>query len=257
MQYQNYLNQLGHGGALHIDPHGSDTEKFGVYGVGTTKLYAFGTRYDIDERSFVYCYGGAACNPGFGVAHYYQYVSIATSTAQAIGTSTIGITVTTTAFTKDELQGGYYSQPDGTCKQFRRIWSNTAAASGGVTVLTLDGPFTRTLAANAFAELMRNPYSDVRGALNDQYVTYFGVPTTTIASGSYGWVQTWGPTWVTPTLPVADTANWRTVVFVSDGSIQGFDDATAEAGHKVAGYVIDRTGNGTDNPPFIFLTCSK
>ena len=259
MNYHNYLNQVGHGGALHIDLGGSDTTKFGVYSVGTTKLYPFGSRYDIDERSFLYCYAGAACNPGYGAAYYNQYVSVATATAQSIGDMTIDITVTTTAFTKDELQGGYYSQPDGTCKQFRRILGNSACASGGITRLFLDGPFTRTLVANSFAELMRNPCSDVRGGptLNNEYVTYFGVPATTIASTYYGWVQTWGPTWATPQTPVADTANWRTVVFQSNGSIRGFDDAIGETGHMVAGHVIDRTGSGSDNPPFIYLTCSR
>ena len=81
-----------------------------------------------------------------------------------------------------------------------------------------------------------------------------GVPTTNVASGSFGWNQTWGPCWMNPDLPVADTANWRTVVFVQGGGIRGFDDATGENGHQVAGFVIDKTSG--DNPPFIFLQIS-
>ena len=57
-----------------------------------------------------------------------------------------------------------------------------------------------------------------------------------------------------PDLPVADTANWRTVVFVEGGGIRGYDDATGETGHMVGGFVIDKTSG--DNPPFIFLQIS-
>jgi len=255
MDYPNYTNKLT--GVLHIDPAGSDTTNFGVYSTGTVKKYAYGTRYDIDERSFVYCNAGAACQSGYGCYHYPAYTSIATATAQSIGDTTIDITVTTTAYAVDELQGGYYNQPDSTLPQFRRIQGNTVCASGGITKLSLDGPFTKTMAVNAFAEMMLNPYSDVRRLTYGEYASHFGVPSTTIASGSKGWVQTWGPCWVTPRAPVGDTANWRTVVFFNDGTVNGFDDATAEAGHMVAGYVIDRTGSGSDNPPFIFLTCNK
>jgi len=258
MSYTNFLNTIT--GKLKVDPNRTDTTQFGLYGTGAVAQAAIGTRHNIDERSFVYGYATELLNPGFGAAFFPQYKGCATATAQAIGDNQITITVTTTAFAKNELVGGYYSQPDGTNKQFRRIIANTAATSGAATTLTLDGPLTRTLAVNSFAELMYNPWSSLGGGVLSTYggyVTFGGIPTTAIAAGHYGWIQTWGPTWATPETPVADTANWRTVVFQGNGSIRGYDDAVGETGHQVAGYVIDRTGNGSDNPPFIFLTVSR
>jgi hypothetical protein len=247
-------------GRLRVDPDQSDIANFGVYSTGTTALYPNGTIYRDGDRAFRYARAGAAVKAGFGVKNWGQYSGVTGGnvTARAIGDDTVDILLDATTGaaawfgTADNMVGGFYSQPDSTNAQFRMIIGHEVGASTATIWMTLDGPITRTMIATSFTELAQNPYRDVRSTGND-FSSVMGIPTTIIASGSFGWLQTWGPCWVTPNQPVADTANWRQVVFKNEGAVIGFDDATAEAGHQHAGFVIDRTSNGGDNPPFIFL----
>jgi len=250
-------------GTLRIDPNHSDTTQFGVYSTGTTKKHLLGTRYRVGDRVFRYARAGAALNPQFGAKNWGQYSGVTGGnvTARAIGDTTVDILLDATTGaaawfgTANNMVGGFWCQPDGTCKQFRIIVGHERGDNADTIWLDLDGPITRTMIATSFMEIAQNPYYDLRGTNND-YSSVMGVPVTAVASGSYGWVQTWGPAWVAPNLPVSDTAKWRTTVFTGDGSLQSFEDATGETGHQVAGFTIDRTGNGSDNPPFTYLQIS-
>jgi len=240
-----------------------DTTQYGYVSTGTKKKHPYGTRIRYGDRIFKYGKTAAAVKPGYGAKNNgaYSGVTGGNVTARAIGDMWLDILLdattggTTWFGTKNEMVGGFWSQPDGTNAQFREIVGHEKGANAATIKVWLDAPITRTMIATSFMEICQNPYANLTQA-NNEYTSVMGVPTTVIASGSYGWFQTWGPTWLTPNIPVADTANWRTVVFMSDGCIKGFDDATAEAGHQVAGFVIDKTGNGSDNPPFVFLQIS-
>lgn len=240
-----------------------DPTTFGVYSTGTVKKSPYGTRYRIMDRIFKYGKAGAALLPKKGAANYgaYSGVTGGNVTARAIGDTWLdilldGTTGGATWFgTKNEMVGGFWSQPDTVNSQFRYIMGHEKGASTSIIKVYLDGPITRTMIATSFMEVAQNPYANLRQSGND-YVSVMGVPTTVIASGSYGWFQTQGPCWLNPNLPVADTVKWRTVVFLNDGSIQSYEDASGETGHQVAGFVIDNTSPGSDNPPFIFLQIS-
>lgn len=250
-------------GRLRVDPDQSDTEEFGVYSTGATQLYELGTRYRERDRIFRYGKAGAALIPKKGAKNWGQFSGVTGGnvTARAIGDTTVDIlldaTTGSTAWfgAADNMVGGYWSQPDTANSQFRTIIGHERGDNADTINITLDGPITRTMIATSFMEILQNPYRDLRQTGND-FSSVMGVPTTAIASGSFGWFQTWGPLWLNPNQPVADTANWRTVVFLNDGSVIGFDDATGETGHQHAGYVIDRNSSGGDNPPFIFLQIS-
>ncbi len=258
-QPRNFPNAIA--GQLHIDA--TDTTRFGVYSTGTVKKFIYGTRYRIGDRVFKYGKAGAALIPKKGAANYgaYSGVTGGNVTARAIGDVWVdilldGTTGGVTWFgTKNNMVGGFYSQPDTANSQFRIITGHEKGASTATIKVYLDGPITRTMIAASFTEIAQNPYANLRQTGNE-FASVMGVPTTAIASGSYSWNQTWGPCWLNPNTPVADTAKWRTVVFAGDGSIQGFDDAIGETGHQVAGFVIDNTSPGSDNPPFIFLQIS-
>ena len=256
-QPQNHPNALV--GQLRIDA--KDTTEFGVYSTGTVKKYLYGTRYRIGDRVFKYIRGGAALKAGKGGQNNgaYSGVTGGNVTARAIGDIWVDILLDATTGaaawfgTKNNMVGGFWSQPDTTSPQFRIITGHEKGANAATIKVYLDGPITRTMIASSFMEIAQNPYRDLRHDLGTK-ASVMAVPTTVIASGSSGWGQTWGPCWMNPITPVADTANWRTVVFHESGNIQGFNDATGENGHQVAGFVIDKTTG--DNPPFIFLQIS-
>lgn len=256
---RNHPNSIS--GQLRID--GSDTTEFGVYSTGTAKKHPYGTRYRIGDRVFKYGKAGAALIPKKGAANYGRYRGITGGNVTARGPGDTWVDILLDANTggaawfgtKNEMVGGFYSQPDTDNSQFRIITGHAKGSDGSIIKVYLDGPITRTMIATSFSELLQNPYANLRQSGSD-FVSVMGVPTTAIASGSYCWNQTWGPCWLNPNLPVADTAKWRTVVFLNDGSIQSFEDATGETGHQVAGFVIDNTTGGLDNPPFIFLQIS-
>ncbi len=258
---QNFPNAIT--GQLRIDPDGSDTTEFGVYSTGTAKKHAFGTRYRIGDRVFKYGKGTAALLPKKGGHNMgaFSGVTGGNVTARAIGDTTVDILLDSTTGgatwfgTAGNMIGGFYSQPDTSNSQFRIIVDHDTGSNGDTIFLALDGPITRTMIATSFTEIAQNPYANLQQAGNN-FTSVMGVPTTAVASGSFCWNQTWGPCWLNPNTPVADTASWRTVCFRNDGSISGFDDITGETGHQVAGFVIDNTSPGSDNPPFIFLQIS-
>lgn len=258
-QPTNFPNAVA--GQLHIDA--TDTTRFGVYSTGTVKKFIFGTRYRIGDRVFKYGKANAAllAQKGAKNSGAFSGVTGGNVTARVPGDTWVDFLLDATTGgatwfgTKNNMVGGFYSQPDSTSAQFRIITGHEKGADTATIKVYLDGPITRTMVANSFTEIAQNPYAQLTQAANT-FTSVMGVPSTVIASGSFGWHQTWGPCWLNPNTPVADTANWRTVVFRTDGSIQGFDDATAEAGHQVAGFVIDNTSPGSDNPPFIFLQIS-
>jgi len=245
-------------GILHVDPDQTDTTKFGLYAIGTTKLFYPGTRYRRGDSAYRYGYATAAVKSGYGAFNggTYSGVTGGNVTERAIGDDTVDILLDATTGgatwfgTANQMVGGFYSQPDATCSQFRMIIGHDRGDNADTIWLNLDGPITRTMVATSFTEICQNPYSQLKIA-GGGWASVMGVPVTNIAASSYGWLQTWGPTWLTPGLPVADTINWREVVFVGDGSIRSYEDATGETGYQRAGFVIDCTSG--DNPPFVFL----
>ena len=248
-------------GQLRISP--LDTTEFGVYSTGTVKKQPYGTRYRIMDRIFKYGKAGAAVAGGLGAKNWGQYSGVTGGnvTARAIGDVWLdilldGTTGGTTWFgTKNEMVGGLWTQPDTTNPQFRYIMGHEKGADAATIKIWLDGPITRTMIATSFMEIAQNPYANLRNTGND-YSSVMGVATTVIASGSYGWFQTWGPCWMKPNQPVSDAANRRQNCFKNEGQVWAFDDATGETGHQNAGFTIDRTSSGGDNPPFVMLQIS-
>jgi len=256
---QNHPNSLA--GQLKIVT--GDTTQYGVYSTGTVRKHISGTRYRIGDRVFHYGKATEALKSGYGVFNSGAYSGITGGnvTARAIGDEWLDILLDATTGgatwfgTKNNMVGGMWSQPDGTNPQFRMITGHAKGANAATIKVYLDGPITRTMVAASFMECAQNPYNQL-DAESHEGMSAMGVPTTAIASGSYGWHQSWDPCWMAPFLPVADTANWRTVVFRHDGAVAGYDDATGETGYQVAGFVLDNTGAASDNPPYIFLQIS-
>lgn len=260
-QPQNHPNSLA--GQLHIDA--TDTTRFGVYSTGTVKKNPLGLRYRIGDRVYKYGRGGAAIVPRYGAKNFGAYNNITGGvvTARSIGDVWIDLLLDSTTGaagwfgTKNNMVGGMVVMATGTPEMMRHITGHEKGASAATIKVYLDGPLVRATDAAQMCEVIQNPYYNLRQT-NNSFTSVMGVPTANIASGSYGWVQTFGGCWIVPALPVADTAQWREVYFGGDGSIMGSEDATGETGLQRAGFVIDNTsaGGGADNPPFIFLQIS-
>lgn len=200
MEYNSPTLVIGKdGGTLKAVPGSIVASEFGVYATGTKMLYLPGTRYSPDERSFVYCKneGTNSCIPGYGVAAKLAYLDVDAGLNKAIvvGDTSFYVAVdagTATAFgTADRMKGGYINLPTGTITNFRRIIDHQTGSSGAVVRCDVDGPFTQAYAAAAFTELMGNPYWSVGYPQeeNANYSAKLGIPTTTIAASSYGWIQ--------------------------------------------------------------------
>ena len=251
-------------GQLRIDP--DDPTEFGVYSTGTKRKHILGTRYRIKDSVYKYGRAGAALATGFGGKNFGAYNNITGGvvSARSIGDMWIDLLLDSTTGaagwfgTKNNMVGGFVSMPTGAPTMFRNIVGHEKGASAATIKVYLDGPLTRATDAAQMCEVGQNPYYNLRQT-NNLYTSVMGVPTTKIASGSFGWFQSWGPCWCIPALPVADTAHWRVAVFGGDGSILSFNDAIsahASDSYQIAGFVIDNTSPGSDNPPFIFLQIS-
>lgn len=236
---------------------------YGVYSTGLVKKFELGTRYRIGDRVFHYGRTGVATNVARGAKNEGVYRSVgggvvtATTAAQTYIDLLLDATEggATWFGTKNNMVGGMVIiHAAGANQKFRMITGHQKGASAATIKVYLDGPLCSVVAATSLVECAQNPYAQLNNS-NNEYSSVMGVPVITHAIYAYGWFQSWGPAWVVPSLPVADTANWRQVVFVGNGSIKGFDDAVGETGHQHAGFVIDMTwiAGGADNPPFIFL----
>jgi hypothetical protein len=196
------------------------------------------------------------------------------NSAGAIGDTCLTFTSVTTAgvavdgvVAADELRGGYILiGSQGSSPQNCGIVGNTAAASGVATAITvfLDAPLTAAVTAGTtYIEIMPNPYKDMYGnpsaAISDGFMTFGGVPAVSAAASEYFWLQTWGPTWITPSGPPGAahqpgyTARDRDVFFVGDGSIYGGEAATVEGGWQRAGTIMQRDAATVVGSPFVFL----
>ena len=107
----------------------------------------------------------------------------------------------------------------------RGILSNTAVTvNAGIAYFTvkLDAPIPCNLTVADVAEAMASPYALVAAAADCKLATGFctvvGVPACPATAGQYLWLQTWGPTWVSPHALVGSGDTDKAVFFAGDGS---------------------------------------
>jgi hypothetical protein len=153
-------------------------------------------RIEADGRIFRYAKAGGALVAGkavIGAAEVANHINLAATNVAKVGATSISQTVGATAVTVDQYKGGYFDVNDATGEGYRyRIESNTAAVSGGTTVLQLADPIRVALVATTSeVSLIPNLYSGVTHSAVEESMCA-GVTVGAVASGSYGWVQTGG-----------------------------------------------------------------
>jgi hypothetical protein len=167
----------------------------------TTKGETLGARGATrDGRQFVYVLSDASAGLAVGklgvraavVANHVNR-SLDSTSAVAVGSLQVVVSVGATAVTQDQYADGYLVVRDGTGKgQMLQIAGNTAVSSAGgaVTVQLQDAVIVALATADTKVDLI-SPWSGVLASTTLSQAV--GVPLATLAAGEYGWVQTKGP----------------------------------------------------------------
>lgn len=177
---------------------------------------------------------------------------VAPSQTELIGSSTITV-VAANGVAVNELAGGYLIVHTHAAAnhQFRKITSNTVAAAGATTTITVEVPFTIAIALTHGVEIFRSPYYNLRWTDGQAHVTVAGIPVVACTVANYfQWVQTWGICWGNPygTTGAASVDGERRLTFDTAGNICPASDnryGTDHADIQHAGFTINRTGAGT------------
>ena len=176
-----------------------------IYDQSTTQKHRLGERLVLGDRVFRYCSAGAALIAGqlcesaaFGGALTTIQTNLTVATAGSVGTRTVVVTTVTDAVAVNLYADGYLTTYDGSAAQgvgqSYRIKSHPVLAAAGNLTLTLYDDIVVEISTSAKVNLISNPYKAVKVSAASAPVGYpVGIPLVVIASGSYGWVQTWGP----------------------------------------------------------------
>lgn len=126
---------------------------------------------------------------------------------------------------------------------------NADSAANGDMIIYLAEPLPADLTSTSVqVDLYPSPYMNQgAGSSVGTYGRVTGIPMCTFTSGYWGWFQTKGPCWVTPTTGIT-TANVHQVVFHTDGTVK----VNSGDGLQLAGYMIYR-GDGSADDSVIML----
>ncbi len=187
----------------------------------TIQRFTVGTRAMSWDGS-VYRYGKfGATNTSYQMAVWSQATSAGVSFESINGASGAGsktVNIADASTTEDQYAGGYlllfHATGDG---KVYTILGNTASA-GGIVILSLDQPLGVAVTTSDNLELYASPFSDIRQGNSGSTKGFWGIPQALVTSGSYGWVKTWGATFIAPQSTVGGSG-LAAGYFRHDGSI--------------------------------------
>lgn len=230
-----------------------------VYVVDVNQDYPIGTFFHHGSESFCYGYchenvsvGGRAMGGMMNVAA--EVYSTAKAVAHVVGETKIVIVDNTS--TVNQWAGGYY-MPRVHPYSSHRILSSTAHDGTNVT-LTLERGLLTELASGGRGFLNQHPYSKLSCQLpnaGDTFVSAMGVNLVTAVAGTYMWVQSWGPCYVTGGDELlGKAATIRTATFHQDGTLHAALDTEDE--FQLAGYAIPKTSTSLSTW-FVYLQIAR
>lgn len=187
---------------------------------------------------------------GASLAHVLAY----TAPAESEVAGDREVVATLTGRVKDDLRGGYVFIYDATIdnSQMRGIVGNDVSGAA-TTKLHLDAVLQRAVTANAGGlEIFDNPYKSLTHVANE-YTSCMGVPAVNMAAGAYGWIQTWGPAFISPGEDIDDpAAGERNLVFGANYVL--FLNSSKTSGQN-AGFYLN-SGSAAIAGPLIMLQIS-
>ncbi len=230
----------------------------GIYTSETVQRYVYGTRY-ITWDGRVYKYMGlttGGCVSYHGVAGTLSaQTEFVTAVAGSIGDREYVVT-DSSAIAEDQLAGGMIELYKATIDNSTSIHIVGNEIGNGTNVrLHLEFGLSAAMTVSDNVEVYENQYRLVSESTNT-FAPWLGIPTVTAATGNNVWVQTWGPSLVTPVNTTVDdaAANERMLFWAPNAGIAEVAVVTAGQ-NQVAGYIWN-VGTGGIAGPQIYLMCS-
>lgn len=230
-----------------------------VYVVDTSQNYPEGTVFTDGAVAFIYGYcfsnasaGGRAMGGMMNVAA--EVYSTAKAVAHVVGEREIVIVDNTS--TVNQWAGGYY-MPRVHPYSSHRIVGSTANDGTNVT-LTLERGLLTELPSGGRGFLNQHPYSKLSCQLpnaGDTFTSAMGVNLVTAIAGTWMWVQSWGPCYISGGDELlGKAATIRTATFHQDGTLHAALDSEDE--FQIAGYAIPKTSTSFSTW-FVYLQIAK
>jgi hypothetical protein len=236
-----------------------------IYEFDTIQKYPLGTKLKAGDCVWHYCRSGGITNMDLlvkaGLRQYHAYNTIAADADAGDTTVVIDVAAGDGPAADGEiavnaLAGGWiviFPHDDNAFT--RQILSNTAvAAGGGEMTLELTDPIPYDLDVDAdHGECAPSIWYGVHTA-NDTVSSVMGAAEVLAASGTFLWLKTWGPHWISPQAAISVGNNNRQVVARHDGSLDEHDynDADVTLAQHV-GFVLFNDPAGAQAAPFVML----
>jgi hypothetical protein len=155
-----------------------------------------------DGRLYRYVKAGGAVAGGSLVVSagtVANHLNAAVAAAAAAGVTQVSVTLGATAATQDQYAGGFLVVgTDGSGVAItRRIKGNTAGASAGTITVVLDSKEPLLFALTTSNKVSLIPARENGVVASSTTGDPVGITVNSLASGQYGWVQTYGPCAVT------------------------------------------------------------
>lgn len=238
-----------------------------IYEISSTKKYKLGTRLQRGDKTYRYVKAGESITDTQHCVYgaYCQAINYCAVQANKAATATsITVTVAATdgiggdgAFTEDVLENGHIVifTASGEYLNFTTTGNPAKAAGAGTLTIELDGELPIAITTSDVVEGIVTPYLDVKDGNSGGFRMWVGLPMRLLTTTNpYGWVQTWGPCWISPQTAVSAGHDANAIVIRHDGSIDLHDSETTYTENaQHGGFVITHNSGGTQGAPIIFL----
>jgi hypothetical protein len=234
------------------------TSNLGLASNDATQRYICGTRnLTWDGSVYKYIKAGSTYT-SYQLAVWHTATAAVVSYEALNAASTAGsmvVHIAQASLTEDQFAGGYitiyHATGDG---QVYCIRGNTAS-SGGLVDLYLDRPLVKATTTSDNMELWANPYAEIDQGNAGGTHGFAGIPVALLTDTYFGWIRTWGPTFIAPQSTVGG-AYLKEAYFRHDGSID-VRPAIATKDYVTdqrAGYVM--AGSAAGDGPLLMLQVS-
>lgn len=187
----------------------------------STQRYTIGTRAMQWDGSVLRYAKFGATNTSYELAVWTNTTSAGVSFESINGASAAGsrtVNIADGSTTEDQYAGGYLLLFHATGGGSVYLLTGNTASAGGIVILSLDRPLAKAVTTSDNLELYVSPFADMRQGNSGSTKGFWGIPQALVTSGSYGWVKTWGPTFIAPQSTVGGSG-LAAGYFRHDGSI--------------------------------------
>ena len=235
-----------------------------------TQAYPLGTKLEKGDRVWRYIkYGDqdGAAPWGAGTGQALDNCCLMGSTALEVSTvmktnaaSANPILITEATVTADDFAGGYLVVQSGSTTWMGHIISNTVSGGSDEVQLTMETGCPVALAAGYTTMLTKSRYKDVvrhSGGAADAGYEVVGVHnggySTADSEGYYGWIQTWGPTFIVITQAHQGDAHDERQLVCYNGA--GY--CVASSTRQILGWYMQEYDASTFSMPMVFVTLGR